>query len=379
MAERAQLQYPADPESQGAILQAISHLASSGAPGPANRFITEKALQIGAPIYKADSAANDTYVITLSPIPESYVTGMVFHFKATTANTGAATLNVNSLGAKTIKKRNDVDLETGDIEAGQIVTVVYDGTNFQMQSQVASGFSNLSKSYTAGEAIDASTTPQVVYVKNSDGKIYKTDSDADESAFSYVGFVGGAQNLSINDAAIVTYSGILGGFSGLTIGAEQYISGTAGSTTESIPANNRGRVIGIAISATEILIFNESLRVASGSTAVGSGAATTTNAITIGFRVRFFLSFSKGSGSSEVSAFTGMWHDTLDQVCVGLSDKFSQNPEVTTAKLCNDLGWTDEALEITIGSITTTGFSITFTRSDGIPVSTGSLYYVAIG
>lgn len=90
--------------------------------------------------YAADAGSNDTYAITLSPAPASYtaITGLPINFKANTANTGAATLNVNSLGAKTIKKFNDQDLATGDIEASQIVTVVYDGTNFQMQSQVAS-------------------------------------------------------------------------------------------------------------------------------------------------------------------------------------------------------------------------------------------------
>jgi hypothetical protein len=79
--------------------------------------------------YAADGEASDTYVIT---------TGQLFHFKANTANTGACTLNVNGLGAKAIKTKHDQDPANNDIEAGQIVTVIYDGTNFQMQSQVAS-------------------------------------------------------------------------------------------------------------------------------------------------------------------------------------------------------------------------------------------------
>jgi hypothetical protein len=86
-------------------------------------------------IYAADAGTTDAYAITLDPAPSAYTTGMVINFYANTANTGAATLNVNSLGAKTIKKHHDQDLADGDIEAGQIVTVVYDGTNFQMQSQ----------------------------------------------------------------------------------------------------------------------------------------------------------------------------------------------------------------------------------------------------
>lgn len=91
----------------------------------------------GSLVYGAPSGGTDAYAITVSPAPIAYTAGMKFVFKTDVANTGAATLNVNSLGAVTIKKLGDQDLATGDIEAGQIVEVVYDGTNFQMLSQLA--------------------------------------------------------------------------------------------------------------------------------------------------------------------------------------------------------------------------------------------------
>jgi len=84
-----------------------------------------------------DAGANDTYVIALSFPLASYMVGQELAFKANTANTGAATLNVNGLGAKTIKKVAGgitTDLATNDIRAGQYVKVMYDGTNFQMLS-----------------------------------------------------------------------------------------------------------------------------------------------------------------------------------------------------------------------------------------------------
>jgi hypothetical protein len=87
--------------------------------------------------YAADIGVNDTYVITVTPAPPAYVQGMVFNFKANTLNTGASSLNVNSLGPIAIKKfGTSTDTETGDILAGQIVSVIYDGTNFQMISAV---------------------------------------------------------------------------------------------------------------------------------------------------------------------------------------------------------------------------------------------------
>lgn len=102
--------------------------------GTGNTFVTQTGLQHNAEKYAADAGANDTYVITLSPIPTSYTTGMVVHFKANTANTGTATLNVNSLGAKTIVKEISSTLIDGDIQAGQFCTLIYDGTNFVLQN-----------------------------------------------------------------------------------------------------------------------------------------------------------------------------------------------------------------------------------------------------
>jgi hypothetical protein len=104
--------------------------------GIGNKFVTQTGLQHNTEKYAADAGANDTYVITLSPVPTSYTNGMVVHFKANTANTGAATLNVNSLGAKTIVKGVNTTLDDSDILASQFVTVIYDGTNFVLQNPV---------------------------------------------------------------------------------------------------------------------------------------------------------------------------------------------------------------------------------------------------
>lgn len=112
-------------------------LASTTTPASTNKYTTQKDFQIGAELYAADAGSNDTYAITLSPAPAAYVTGMVVRFKANTANTGACTLNVNSLGAKTIKKDYNSDLITGDILAGQFIELIYDGTNFQIVSQMS--------------------------------------------------------------------------------------------------------------------------------------------------------------------------------------------------------------------------------------------------
>lgn len=97
---------------------------------------TAGSVQKGTWLYAADAGASDTYAVTLTPAPAAYATGMMLFVKVNTGNTGAATLNVNTLGAKTIKKFGTLDLETGDLLAGVIYQFVYDGTNFQLLSQI---------------------------------------------------------------------------------------------------------------------------------------------------------------------------------------------------------------------------------------------------
>lgn len=87
--------------------------------------------------YAADAGSTDAYAITITPAITAYAAGQEFTFKANTANTGAATLNVSGLGAKDIKKNYNTALATGDIVANQIVKVVYDGTNMQIASPLA--------------------------------------------------------------------------------------------------------------------------------------------------------------------------------------------------------------------------------------------------
>lgn len=111
--------------------------------------------------YYAETGAADAYVITPQPAITAYATGQKFSFKATNANTTTSTLNINGLGAKTIKKLGGgTNLAANDILAGMIVTVRYDGTNFQMLNPVGNApqlVSNISTDATLGGASPSST------------------------------------------------------------------------------------------------------------------------------------------------------------------------------------------------------------------------------
>lgn len=140
-----------------------------------------KADVLEAALFASDAGANDTYTATLSPAITAYVTGAHYRFKANTANTGAATINLNGLGAKTIKKAAGgitSDLADNDIRAGQWVDMVYDGTNMQMQSTLgnaAAGSGTVtSVGWTGGivSIATATTTPAFTIAGTSGGIPY---------------------------------------------------------------------------------------------------------------------------------------------------------------------------------------------------------------
>ena len=85
----------------------------------------------------ATGSAN-AFVLTYAPAPSALVTGQTYTFIANFTVSGTATLNINSLGAKNITKSGTSALSASDIVSGQVVSVVYDGTGFQMTSPIAS-------------------------------------------------------------------------------------------------------------------------------------------------------------------------------------------------------------------------------------------------
>jgi len=70
------------------------------------------------------------------PLVSTLTDGQQYNFRAVSANTGAVTLQIDLTTAKAIKKQHDVALVTGDIEANQTVSVIYNATDdvFEMVS-----------------------------------------------------------------------------------------------------------------------------------------------------------------------------------------------------------------------------------------------------
>lgn len=79
--------------------------------------------------YTAGGTA-DAQTVTMAPVLGVYSTKVTIWFIPVANNTGACTLNVNGLGAKSIKLLDGTNPVAGDLNSNGIAMVKYNGTNF---------------------------------------------------------------------------------------------------------------------------------------------------------------------------------------------------------------------------------------------------------
>lgn len=82
--------------------------------------------------YIADTGVVNSVVLTLASPPIAYQPGMTVSFVAAVTNTGASLINVNSLGTVNIVDVQGNPLKAGALIAGQISTLIYNGTAFML-------------------------------------------------------------------------------------------------------------------------------------------------------------------------------------------------------------------------------------------------------
>ena len=148
----------------------------------------------------ATTGSANAYLLAPNRTISAVAAGDAFLVKANHANTGAATLNVSSLGAKAIVLPSGAALAGGEIQADGIYLVAYDGTSFQLLGGSSGSLDYLgdARATAVSTGLDvfgtifdvdnsAAATPTFIRLRNSEGgisvavdggnaTIYQTDS-----------------------------------------------------------------------------------------------------------------------------------------------------------------------------------------------------------
>jgi hypothetical protein len=104
----------------------------------------------GQLIYSEASGSN-LLAINLSPAPAQYYQGMLVNFQVSSPNTAAVQVQLNGLPPVPLKKNGSDDLDSFDLFTGQIITALFDGSNFQILNKLhkrcPAGFVDVNKDY----------------------------------------------------------------------------------------------------------------------------------------------------------------------------------------------------------------------------------------
>ena len=108
------------------------------------QYGTAGQIQDSAFTFLTSPAGTNAITATASLGMSAYVTGQRFFFVAAASNTGACTLNINSIGVKSVTKNGTTALVAGDIAINAVTQVVYDGTQFQLLNPASATVSSFS-------------------------------------------------------------------------------------------------------------------------------------------------------------------------------------------------------------------------------------------
>ncbi|MCP4562023.1 MAG: hypothetical protein GY873_08815 [Bosea sp.] len=98
-----------------------------------------KVMRGGRLNWRTAGGTANALTIALAPQLLAYVAGLPLTIlTGGNANTGAMTLNIDGLGAKAIVKRSGAAMAAGDVPAGSLLKLAYDGVAFRMIGLVAS-------------------------------------------------------------------------------------------------------------------------------------------------------------------------------------------------------------------------------------------------
>lgn len=193
----------------GGVAVTVGAMAPSNV-GPALRMLAAliKKWQedFGAALTTTGSA--DAYLLDVNSNPYAgaltYADGDTFAFIASFTNSGPATLNVESEGAKAIRKLNDQQLASGDIASGSAYTVHYDAS-----ANVGAGAFLIDNAVGNFQPLDASLTAYAALTTAADK--FLTFSGADTPVASDISANGRSLVAALDYAAMKVLLGLIVG------------------------------------------------------------------------------------------------------------------------------------------------------------------------
>jgi hypothetical protein len=181
--------------------------------------------------WNAGTAGGTANALTLSltPAPASYNTGMMIVFQANVNTTGAATINLNGLGAKDVKQRTGADTVANSLVGAAHYIAFYNGTDFILLDEITSGAQTFAgkKTFSGGVVGDGSELTDLNATELKSGTVPSGRLSGSYTSITGVGALGAGSITSGFGNINIGSSTFTGNGSGLTsLNASNVSSGT---------------------------------------------------------------------------------------------------------------------------------------------------------
>jgi hypothetical protein len=291
------------------------------------------------PTVVAGGSAN-ALTVTNAQAVTAYTLGQEINFKAASTNTGPATVNVDGLGNKEIRRHDATALAAGDLISGRIYEAKYDGTYFQLMRVTATDLA----AYTvaaAASAVAADASADAAALSQAAAAASAAAAAASAGSISSSNLM----HLTGNETAAgtKTFSSAIVASAGITINGQTLSGLTAAgkSMAEAADAAAQRTALGLGSIATQasgsVAITGGSitgiadLAVADGGTGASTASAARTNlGLVIGTDVQAYdaelaaiagltsaadrLPYFTGSGTAALATFTSAGRALVDDV-----------------------------------------------------------------
>lgn len=121
-------------------------------------YASAKQVQDGTLTYLTSVSGTNTITATAAVSMSAYAAGQHFVFIPANDNTGATTINLNSIGAKNIYQYGAA-LSGGELVSGTPAVVVYDGTQFNLVSTSPNRTIRATQATTSGTSVEFTSIP----------------------------------------------------------------------------------------------------------------------------------------------------------------------------------------------------------------------------
>lgn len=229
------------------------------------------------------SGSANAYVVTYAVAPAAYYTGQRFAFITNFAVTGSATVNVNSLGAKTIKKMVagvKTNLASGDIASGDFIDLDYDGTDMVW----------VNKGFATSVSVADTTTQGIVELATTTEQLTGTDATRAATPDSVASLWEKAADVA--SASTVTFGD----------GGYFHITGTTTITALACTTDKAGRSIRVRFAGVLTLTHNATSLILPTGANITTAADDTAEFVSEGSGNFRCLSYQRANGSALTTA-----------------------------------------------------------------------------